>query len=59
MEDENRVFLVRARLDDEDVSLRSGMTGQAKINTGPAALGRVILRKPARWLWSVLWGWLP
>ncbi len=58
-EDDRPVFLVRARLDDTDVLLRSGMTGKAKINTGPASLGRVMLRRPARWLWSVLWRWLP
>jgi HlyD family secretion protein len=59
LEDAHRVFLVRARLDRMDVLLRSGMTGQAKINSGPASLGRVIFRRPARWLWSVFWGWLP
>jgi RND family efflux transporter MFP subunit len=59
LRDEERVFLVRLHLDSEDVILRSGMTGRAKINTGAAALGRVMFRRPARWIWSVLWGWLP
>jgi RND family efflux transporter MFP subunit len=58
-EDDMPVFLVRAHLDSADVVLRSGMTGKAKVSTGPASLGRVMLRRPARWLWSVFWGWLP
>jgi HlyD family secretion protein len=56
--DEERVFLVRARLDGAPLPLRSGMTGRAKIDTGPASLGRVLLRRPGRWAWGVLWGWL-
>lgn len=58
-EDGAPVFLVRARLENAEVLLRSGMTGKAKVNTGTASLGRVMFRRPARWLWSVFWGWLP
>jgi GAF domain-containing protein/multidrug resistance efflux pump len=57
--DGEKVFLVRATLDGRPEGLRSGMTGRAKINTGNASLGRVIFRRPARWLWNRLWGWLP
>ena len=57
--DELRVFMVRVALDEYPETLRSGMTGEAKIDTGRASLGRVVLRRPARWLWGVLWGWLP
>ncbi|HXI03663.1 MAG TPA: GAF domain-containing protein [Candidatus Saccharimonadales bacterium] len=55
----NRVFLVRARLLDAPELLRSGMTGEAKITTGPASIAHVVLRRPGRWLWGLIWGWLP
>jgi len=58
-EDDMPVFLVRVSLEEAEALLRSGMTGKGKISTGPASLGRVIFRRPARWLWSVFWGWLP
>lgn len=57
--DAGRVFTVRARLDGRPAGLRSGMTGRAKVDTGRARLGRVLFRRPARWAWNVLWGWLP
>jgi hypothetical protein len=57
--DAGRVFTVRARLDGQPEGLRSGMTGRAKIDSGRASLGRVLLRRPARWAWNVIWGWLP
>jgi len=59
LEDDRRVFTVLVHLEGPDQVLRTGMTGQAKINTGRTSLARVILRRPARWLWGVLWGWLP
>ncbi len=59
LQDGRRVFMVRARLDGADAPLRSGMTGQVKINTGAASLGRVMFRRPARWVWGVFWRWLP
>jgi GAF domain-containing protein len=57
--DAGRVFTVRARLDGQPAGLRSGMTGRAKIDTGRVALGRVLFRRPARWVWNMIWGWLP
>ncbi len=59
LEDEERVFLARARLEGDGVPLRPGMTGQARVNTGPASLLRIVLRRPARWVWGIVWGWLP
>lgn len=57
--DGNRVFLARARIEPPAPPLRSGMTGRAKIDTGRASVARLLLRRPARWIWSVVWGWLP
>jgi len=59
LEEGERVFTVGARLEDPPERLRSGMTGRAKITTGPASVARVALRRPARWLWRLIWGWLP
>jgi RND family efflux transporter MFP subunit len=59
LQDDRRVFTVRVHLEEPAEALRTGMTGQAKINTGRTSLGRVILCRPARWLWGILWGWLP
>lgn len=52
-------FLVRARLTDAPWPLREGMTGRAKIRTGSASILRVVFRRPARWIWGRIWGWLP
>jgi RND family efflux transporter MFP subunit len=59
VQDQERVFLAQVSLRDPQVALRSGMGGQAKIYSGWTPLARVIFRKPVRWLWSVIWGWLP
>ncbi|HKQ61670.1 MAG TPA: HlyD family secretion protein, partial [Candidatus Polarisedimenticolaceae bacterium] len=59
LEGEERVFLARVRLEPPTPELRSGMTGQAKIDTGSKSVARVLLRRPARWLWGRIWGWLP
>ena len=59
VEDDRRVFLVRVQLDDPHALLRPGMTGQAKIDTGSRSAARVLLRRPARWLWGIAWGYLP
>lgn len=52
-------FLVRARFEEAMPSLRAGMTGRAKINTGSSTILRVVFRRPSRWIWNLLWGWLP
>jgi RND family efflux transporter MFP subunit len=59
LEDEQRVFLVRVRLEDPGAPLSPGMTGQAKVTAGTTPLARVVARRPARWLWGVVWGFLP
>ncbi len=59
VEEGERVFIVSAQLDDPPETLRSGMTGRAKITTGPASVARVVFRRPARWIWGIVWGWLP
>jgi len=58
-ENGERVLLARTRLENAGDLLRSGMTGEAKIRTRSASVARVLLRRPARWLWRLAWGWLP
>jgi RND family efflux transporter MFP subunit len=54
-----RFLIVRGRLDGGDRPLKAGMLGRSKIEVGRRALGYVLLRKPARFLWRTLWRWLP
>jgi GAF domain-containing protein/biotin carboxyl carrier protein len=58
-EDRQRVLLAHVQLDDAGELLRSGMSGEAKIRARSASLVHVALRRPARWLWGLVWGWLP
>jgi GAF domain-containing protein len=54
-----RYFLVQTRLEPSGTAPRSGMTGLAKITVGRATVARILLRRPARWIWGLIWGWLP
>jgi multidrug efflux pump subunit AcrA (membrane-fusion protein) len=54
---ESRAFYARIAVPNPDGSLRPGMQGFGKIRTGLRPLGYVLLRDPALWLWSKLWGW--
>lgn len=53
------VFLVRAGFEETIPSLRAGMTGRAKINTGSSNILMIGLRRPAAWIWGLVWGSLP
>lgn len=59
IEQDTRVFIVRAEIENPEHTLRTGMVGRAKILTGARSLGYVLLRDPARWLQKKLWSWLP
>ena len=54
---DNRAFYARITVPNHDGNLRPGMQGFGKIRTGLRPLGYVMLRDPALWLWSKLWGW--
>ena len=56
--EDGRVFTVRARVEDGDL-LRPGMSGRAKVSVGKHSIGYILLRRPARWTWALLWPWLP
>jgi RND family efflux transporter MFP subunit len=56
--DGERTFTVEVPLSNVDASLRSGMTGRAKISLGWKPAGYVMLRSPALWAWQTLWNWI-
>ena len=58
-EGEERFVIAETRIENSEGLLRPGMLGKAKVSTGPQRVLRVVLRKPARWLWSRLWPLLP
>jgi RND family efflux transporter MFP subunit len=54
---DDRAFYARIMVPNPEGRLRSGMEGYGKIRTGLRPLGYVLLRDPALWAWSKLWGW--
>jgi RND family efflux transporter MFP subunit len=56
--DGDRTFTVEVPLSNADASLRTGMTGRAKISLGWKPAGYVMLRRPALWVWQTLWNWI-
>jgi multidrug resistance efflux pump/transcriptional regulator with GAF, ATPase, and Fis domain len=56
--DDGRTFAARVSLPNENAVLRAGMTGRAKIFIGYRPAGYVLLRKPALWLWQLVWNWI-
>jgi GAF domain-containing protein/multidrug resistance efflux pump len=59
IEQDQRVFIVHAEIENPDQSLRTGMLGRAKILTGSHSIGYVLFRDPARWLQKKIWNWMP
>ena len=59
VEQGERVFIVRAEIENPDQALRTGMLGRAKILTGEHSIGYVLLHDPARWLQKKIWSWTP
>jgi multidrug resistance efflux pump/transcriptional regulator with GAF, ATPase, and Fis domain len=56
--EEGRNFAARVSLPNGNAILRAGMTGRAKIFIGYRPAGYVLLRKPALWLWQLVWNWI-
>jgi RND family efflux transporter MFP subunit len=52
-----RVFFARVLLPNPDGVIRAGMQGRAKVSVGWHAVGYVLFRGPAIWLYSKLWSW--
>ena len=57
---DSRLFYARITIPNSDGRLRPGMQGRAKISAGWAPVGYVLFRRPAMWIYSMLWrelGW--
>ena len=57
---DSRLFYARITIPNSDGRLRPGMQGRAKISAGWAPVGFVVFRRPAMWIYSILWrelGW--
>jgi RND family efflux transporter MFP subunit len=54
---DHRIYFARVTVPNPEGEMRAGMQGRAKLNTGWRPLGYVLLRRPAMWIWSVLWNW--
>jgi RND family efflux transporter MFP subunit len=58
-EGKDRFVIAEVNLDNSDGSLKTGMLGRAKIRAGQRKIITLLLRKPARWLYSKVWPLLP
>jgi RND family efflux transporter MFP subunit len=56
--DGERTFAVEVPIRNADATLRTGMTGRAKVFIGWRPAGYVLLRGPALWAWQTLWNWI-
>ena len=57
VEGADRVFFARVAVANPDGVIRDGMQGRGKVVTGWSPAGKVLLRRPAIWIWSKLWSW--
>ncbi len=58
-EGQARFVIAEADVQNPEKLLRAGMLGKAKIRAGNRQIITLLLRKPARWLYSKLWSFLP
>ncbi|MFP5231125.1 MAG: GAF domain-containing protein [Acidobacteriota bacterium] len=54
----DRTFAALVPLPNHAAILRAGMSGEGKIYLGLRPAGYVLLRKPALWVWQMLWNWI-
>jgi RND family efflux transporter MFP subunit len=55
----NRFLIAEVRIENPDGAIKTGMVGRAKVRVGSRSLATLLLRRPARWLWSKLWPLVP
>jgi RND family efflux transporter MFP subunit len=56
---EDRVLVAEVRVENPDGALKTGMLGTGKIRAGSKSIAALLLRQPARYLWSKIWPLLP
>jgi multidrug efflux pump subunit AcrA (membrane-fusion protein) len=57
VESEQRVFIARVNVSNQDGAIRPGMQGHGKVSVGWRPAGYVLFRGSAMWLWGKLWSW--
>jgi RND family efflux transporter MFP subunit len=57
VESDQRLFVARVNVPNQDGSIRPGMQGRGKVLVGWLPAGYVWFRGPAMWLWTKLWSW--
>jgi GAF domain-containing protein/biotin carboxyl carrier protein len=55
----SRFVIAEVQVDNPDLSIKTGMAGRAKIRAGSRSIATLLLRRPARWIWSKIWPLLP
>ena len=57
VQSEQRVFMARVKVPNQDGAIRPGMQGHGKVSVGWHPAGYVLFRGSAMWLWGKLWSW--
>ncbi|HVP36781.1 MAG TPA: efflux RND transporter periplasmic adaptor subunit [Terriglobales bacterium] len=51
------VFMITSKIDNSDLLLKPGMTGQAKIYCGKRSIAYLLFRRITRWIRVEVWSW--
>jgi len=54
---DERVFIARVNVPNQDGAIRPGMQGHGKVSVGWRPAGYVLFRGLAMWIWGKLWSW--
>jgi RND family efflux transporter MFP subunit len=57
VESDQRFFIARVNVANDDGTMRPGMQGHGKISVGWHPAGFVLFRGSALWIWGKLWSW--
>jgi RND family efflux transporter MFP subunit len=57
VQSDQRVFIARVNVPNEDGAIRPGMQGHGKVSVGWRPAGYVLFRGVAMWIWGKLWSW--
>jgi len=57
VESDQRVFMARVNVSNQEGTIRPGMQGHGKVSVGWHPAGYVLFRGSAMWLWGKLWSW--
>jgi RND family efflux transporter MFP subunit len=57
VESDQRFFMTRVNVPNQDGTIRPGMQGHGKVSVGWHPAGYVLFRGTAMWLWGKLWSW--